>query len=76
MQTKLSTRLKEILEAEDLTIYRASIIIGKKTNKPMKSIHERLSQWVRKTPKTFEQVEIAVRSLGYEIVIKKREEEE
>jgi hypothetical protein len=47
------------------------MVIGAETDEPTKTIHARLMRWLRKTPKTLREVEIALNSLGYEIKIEK-----
>lgn len=68
-----SDRLQQILNECNLTIYGASQIIGADTDEPLKTIHERLSKWLRKTPKTIADLEIALNALGYEIEIKRKQ---
>ena len=65
------SRLQAILDAENLTVYGACMVIGAETDEPTKTIHARLKRWLRKTPKTLREVEIALNSLGYEIKIEK-----
>lgn len=67
-----SSRLKEVLKAENLTAYGASFVIGAETDEPIKTINQRLDRWLKRTPKTWKEIESTLSYLGYEIVIQKR----
>jgi hypothetical protein len=68
----LPETLQSILDDQNLTIYGASQIIGAETDEPIKTIHRRLSEWLRKTPLSWSAIEVALNALGYEIVIVKK----
>jgi len=67
--TDLSEALQSILDEQNLTIYGASQIIGAETDEPLKTIHERLSQWLKRPPKSWQSIEIVLNALGYKITI-------
>lgn len=63
--------IKQILDRENLTIYGASQIVGAETDEPLKTVHQRISRWIRENPRQWQELEIFLSTLGYTIEIKK-----
>jgi len=70
--TDLSTRLQQILDDRNLTIYGASQIIGAETDEEIKTIHQRLTRYLRQPPESWSVIEMTLAALGYKITIEKQ----
>lgn len=68
-----SSRIQQVLDAENLTAYGASMIIGAETDEPIKTINQRINRWLKRTPKTWKEIESSLGYLGYEIIIRRRQ---
>jgi hypothetical protein len=64
--------IKEILDNEHLTIYGASQIIAAETDEPLKTIHRRLTCWVKANPRQWTDLEAFLDAMGYQIEIFKK----
>jgi hypothetical protein len=56
----------------NLTIYGASQIIAAETDEELKTIHRRLSCWIREEPRQWTDLEAFLDAMGYEIEIFKK----
>lgn len=66
----IAQQLKALLKSHDLTLYKASQIVGADTDEPLPTIHKRLSRFVGDNPqKALWQLERDCAVLGYEIKI-------
>lgn len=72
MQINFSDRLQQILDAERMTIYKASEVVKATTGEALKTIHRRISRWIKDTPQTWKEIEKTLDGLGYEIVIQRK----
>jgi hypothetical protein len=64
--------IKQILDNESLTIYGASHLIAAETDEPLKTIHRRLSCWIKSPPRQWTDLEIFLDTLGYSVTITKK----
>jgi hypothetical protein len=64
--------IQEILNAENLTIYGASQIIAAETDEPLKTIHRRLTCWIKANPRQWRDLEMFLNTMGYQIKIFKK----
>ena len=67
----LSKRLRDILDAENLTIYAAAQIVEAQTGEPLKTIHQRLARYLKAPPGSYVAIEKTLAALGYEVRIEK-----
>jgi hypothetical protein len=65
----LSDRLQQVLDAENLTVYGAAHIVAAETDEPWKTVHERISNHLKRPPKSWVAIEQTLNALGYEIRI-------
>ncbi|HEY9657615.1 MAG TPA: hypothetical protein V6C65_04060 [Allocoleopsis sp.] len=71
--TNLSDRLQQILDAEGLRPYGAAQIIGAETDEPIKTLHARISSYLKKEPETWVILREMLDALGYEVQIIKKQ---
>jgi hypothetical protein len=64
--------IQEILNAENLTIYGASQIIAAETDEELKTIHRRLTCWIKGEPRQWKDLETFLDAMGYQIEIFKK----
>ena len=72
--SNLSDRLQQILNEQNLTIYGASMIVGAETDDEIKTIHKRLTQYLKRPPESWTVIEQTLNALGYKITIEKNTE--
>lgn len=65
----IPTQLRAALDAQNLTLYGASLIIGAETDEAIKTIHRRLSSYIDGPPQSIAQLEKALDALGLRLVI-------
>lgn len=68
----LSSRLQEILEEQNLTVYKAAQIVAVETGEELKTIHQRITRYLERPPKSLAEIEQIFDSLGYKITIEKQ----
>lgn len=66
----IAQQLRALLDSHDLTLYKASKIVGAETDEELATIHKRLSRFVGNKPqKAIWQLERDCKALGYEVKI-------
>ncbi len=69
--TDLPKLVQQLLDEQNLTVYGLSQLIAAETDEPIKTIHERVSNMLKRSPKTWVQTEQMFKAFGYKITIKK-----
>ena len=68
---ELSHELRQILNEQNLKIYGAAQIVAAETDEPLKTVHDRISRFLKKEPKTWSDLRVLLNALGYEVQIVK-----
>jgi hypothetical protein len=61
--------IQSILDRENLSIYGASQILAAETDENLKTIHRRISCWIKAEPRQWTDLEAFLNALGYQIEI-------
>jgi hypothetical protein len=64
--------IQQILDAKNLTIYGASQLIAAETDEELKTIHRRITCWIRKEPRQLTDLKTFLDVMGYQIEIFKK----
>jgi hypothetical protein len=64
--------IQTILDNENLTIYAASKTLAAETDEELKTIHRRLTCWIRAEPRQWTDLEAFLNAMGYQIEIFKK----
>jgi hypothetical protein len=64
--------IQTILNNENLTIYGASQLIAAETDEGLKTIHRRLTCWIRAEPRQWTDLDTFLDIMGYQIEITKK----
>jgi len=63
--------IRQILKERSLTLYGASKLISNETDEPIKTVHQRLTRYLDRSPESWAAIEADFRALGYKITIEK-----